>query len=978
MKVSKSQRGAFSKGSTLFKLALLLFANLISNNNSAQTTVSISASADTKLDSWATTTNYGSATDLQTYPWVLSNGNYTRRILIKFDLSSIPTGATITSATLHLYETGTRGYNRTLAAHKVLNSWSETSVTTSSFGNAFNATASATAQLEWPNGVNGSWDLKNDVQSFVYGTSNYGWLIKDNSEDDSQSFWQFASREYSTSSLRPVLTVAYTAATNPTLNVSPSTSICAGGSTQLTASGASTYNWSPATGLSSANGATVTASPSSTTTYTVTGAFPSGQTSTKTVTVTVNNNPTISVSPSASTITIGQSVQLTANGASSYVWLPSIGLSANSGATVIATASATILYTVNGTDNNGCVGSKNVTITVQELSSPCDFSRLTANVTETCLGDSTGSIKLSGLDNVFTGKMSIYDCNAGTPISGNNIVVNSGEIKRISTTANANITINGGVLVTCGSVTVSSINITNGGILSINGGIAFNCNVNIPENGLIVNNYGSVAFYQAVNVEGTLLNLDGSMATYSTLTNSANGAIINNSQFTNAIDGTSLPNNFSDSASRAGTITWSGTTQTGEYIVGLPEGTYTATIFSGSCSINKTYTVGTLTRPQLSATKENNTDSLHCNGKLSGSVIGGTAPYYFRCFDNSQHTFSFNSEADSLCAGNYTLLVIDKFGCSTSGSYNVINDFYIPIDTTNNGNNNGGDTTSTGGSETPPDESFLHSSTPPIDSVAFLMKSAGMNTFWNLSGIAFSKYTFKQKSDSIVHSNIPSFVIMNTYHPFFGEIISNQFNPKIYNQFSLEMTRAGNYSIMEDGTGTLLIGNTQYTGTKRVHVHEEIKHFCSSCEGYADTVNLFIDSYYWFASDTSTIPLLTYRETRKYFDQIYLGFYQEIIQSPINTAFDIEAFRQLVNLRVTPNPSTGSTVVISYTLPDNAATVLSFDNSVTGLHSTIQGLNQSAGNYSLTYNIDSYLSGSYTVSLNIGGVLVSRNLVINH
>ena len=74
--------------------------------------------------------------------------------------------------------------------------------------------------------------------------------------------------------------------------VSPNATICLGGSTVLTAAGATTYSWSPGTGLSATSGATVTADPIVTTTYTVTGTS-AGCTSTATVTVTVGGNPTV-------------------------------------------------------------------------------------------------------------------------------------------------------------------------------------------------------------------------------------------------------------------------------------------------------------------------------------------------------------------------------------------------------------------------------------------------------------------------------------------------------------------------------------------------------------------------------------------------------------------------------------------------------------------------------------------------------------
>lgn len=90
-------------------------------------------------------------------------------------------------------------------------------------------------------------------------------------------------------------TTAVLVYSNGTLNVTPNQTVCAGGSTTLTASGADTYSWSPSTGLSSTTGAMVTASPPSTTTYTVTGTS-NGCTATGTVTVTIGPSPAVTAS----------------------------------------------------------------------------------------------------------------------------------------------------------------------------------------------------------------------------------------------------------------------------------------------------------------------------------------------------------------------------------------------------------------------------------------------------------------------------------------------------------------------------------------------------------------------------------------------------------------------------------------------------------------------------------------------------------
>ena len=152
---------------------------------------------------------------------------------------------------------------------------------------------------------------------------------------------------------------------NPNLSVSPDASICDGSSVILQATGAANISWSPATGLNTTTGNFVTASPSQTTTYTVIGTE-NGCSSSVLVTVSVNQNPTVSVSGSTA-ICNGQSTALTANGAASYVWSPATGLNQTTGAVVNASPTINSQYTVVGTDMNGCTGSANISILVDNV-----------------------------------------------------------------------------------------------------------------------------------------------------------------------------------------------------------------------------------------------------------------------------------------------------------------------------------------------------------------------------------------------------------------------------------------------------------------------------------------------------------------------------------------------------------------------------------------------------------------------------------
>lgn len=144
---------------------------------------------------------------------------------------------------------------------------------------------------------------------------------------------------------------------NVMANANPST-ICPGAGTILTGSGASSYAWTGGV----ANG--VMFYPGATSTYTVTGTDGNGCTNTSSVTINVVNNLLVSISPLQNTLCLGDSLQLTANGATNYVWNFTPGLSSYTGATVWAYPSASSVYTVTGSDANGCSGTSTVNVDV--------------------------------------------------------------------------------------------------------------------------------------------------------------------------------------------------------------------------------------------------------------------------------------------------------------------------------------------------------------------------------------------------------------------------------------------------------------------------------------------------------------------------------------------------------------------------------------------------------------------------------------
>lgn len=169
----------------------------------------ISPVADAKISMSNPDTNYGNESLFSTYPWL----NNSQRSVIKFDLNSLndlPPGSTIISAKLKMVSRGNLGQNRTLNLHRLQTNWEESTVTWNTINNDYHPQAIATDNLSWTDKLIGEWDVTNEVITYHQGiVPNNGWLLKDETEDNSQAYWHFASKEYSQTDLRPVLEVEY-------------------------------------------------------------------------------------------------------------------------------------------------------------------------------------------------------------------------------------------------------------------------------------------------------------------------------------------------------------------------------------------------------------------------------------------------------------------------------------------------------------------------------------------------------------------------------------------------------------------------------------------------------------------------------------------------------------------------------------------------------------------------------------------------
>ncbi|MGZ3899329.1 MAG: T9SS type A sorting domain-containing protein [Bacteroidia bacterium] len=200
----------------------------------------------------------------------------------------------------------------------------------------------------------------------------------------------------------------------PAINiVATPSALCSGsGTSNIVASGVGTYSWS--TGSSSSS---ISVSPTVTTTYTVTGYNNPGCTSTQTISIAVGAAPNLSISAGSGTICAGGSTGLTANGATSYTWNTGSNASA-----IAVTPSATTVYTVSGSNGNGCANSATVSIFVNSLPTV----NISAAQSTVCVNGSTVALSGSPAGGVYTGtnvsgNVFTPGANAGTFTPGYNV-----------------------------------------------------------------------------------------------------------------------------------------------------------------------------------------------------------------------------------------------------------------------------------------------------------------------------------------------------------------------------------------------------------------------------------------------------------------------------------------------------------------------------------------------------------------------------
>jgi len=536
-----------------------------------------------------------------------------------------------------------------------------------------------------------------------------------------------------TSTLNPTVTTIYTVTgsngscvsapktftinvnTTPTVNIAASsTTICAGQTAILTASGATNYAWLPGSQTTTP----IVVTPTVTTTYTVNGSNGTCSTS-KTITINVSNTPTVVTSITNTTICSGTAVVVSVTGgASSYSWSPT-----GSGTTSTLNPTVTTIYTVTGS-NGSCVSAPK-TFTINVNTTPT--VNIAASSTTICAGQ-TAILTASGATNyawlpgsqttaaivVTPTVTTTYTVNGanGTCYGTKTITINIANTPTVVTSI-TNTTICSGIAVVVsvtggassyswsptGSGTISTLNPTVTTVYTVTGSngscvsapTTFTINVNTTPTVNVVSTTNAICVGQTATLTASGATnyswLPGGQTTTAivvtptvTTTYTVNGAngtcygtktitinVSNTPTVVTSITNTTICSGTAVVVSVTGGASSYSWSPTGSGTISTLNPTvttvYTVTGSNGSCvSAPKTFTINVNTTPTVIATATNVTCFGLCNGTTTLSAIGGIAPYSYSLAIGSTPICQTTSCA-GLCAGVYTVTAKDANNC---------------------------------------------------------------------------------------------------------------------------------------------------------------------------------------------------------------------------------------------------------------------------------------------------------------------------
>ncbi len=477
-----------------------------------------------------------------------------------------------------------------------------------------------------------------------------------------------------------------------------------------------TYSWSGPQAFSSSNQNPVISNllPNMSGTYSVTVSDNCGNSTLGSVLLTVNAAPSVTVNSSAAAYCYpnGANVVLTASGADTYFWTPSLELNANTGAVVEAFPSSGTTFTVVGSSSaSGCTASaqsfvaSSPSLTVNTISSLPDSICIGGNVQLTAISSAipvSGYNYSTGLNAALipmTGSTpliapSVNDAPVGPNNIGFNFNFNGVDYSQFSVSPDGWLMLGNGIATDeFNNFVTSSINIPkiypywddlstgiNGSVEMLLTGTAPNRTlvvqwfVNTPSDiNAVANSTFQALLHEADNgIEfryGTMSvsNTDYSVGLTENVTNFNSVNTDNNLNSSNAVYNNNnaliQSGRFFSFVPSVISYNWTPTNFLNNVSISNPEvsgidstKTYTVNVSTGICSATADVTVSvTVPSTTSSVTTANCSNN---DGSATANYVNGYTPLTFNWSDGQT-----TATASSLVSGNYSVTISDAFGC---------------------------------------------------------------------------------------------------------------------------------------------------------------------------------------------------------------------------------------------------------------------------------------------------------------------------
>jgi len=426
-------------------------------------------------------------------------------------------------------------------------------------------------------------------------------------------------------------------------NVLPASPVCQGTTVTLYGKGGSNYQWMDTTTYAyTTNG--VGFPIGKTTTYFMSGTDTYGCSYTDTLTVVVNPIPAVTANASKDSICSGNSVTLTGGGALSYSWSNGV----TNGVPFIPTASG--VYSLTGTDANGCSATANVAVTIM-AQPPVSGMASPATV---CGGDSltlTGSGAVS-----YTWSGGATNGVPFVPASTTTYTVTGTSAFGCTNTSLVSVTVNPKPPVK--AIAFPSAGVCQGSTVTLLGG-------------------GGVSYSWSGGANNGVAFVPPGTTTYTVTGTDANGCtatdsvrvVVDNAIIIAPTSASTLcgQNNGTASVSVSSgippyTYLWSTTPiSTNSSVDSLAPGVYVVTVTdSAHCNSTQAISIGGSSAPVLTVATTNSNCGTRGTGSASVVVTGGTTPYHYLWNNGDTLSNDYN-----LRAATYIITVTDANGCST-------------------------------------------------------------------------------------------------------------------------------------------------------------------------------------------------------------------------------------------------------------------------------------------------------------------------